>query len=189
MKCKIRGCSSSTLLKSTFHTIPSVKKDPHRHAIWKRFIDLEVRNGITEKCFEIYTIVMCNCSFQGDLHERAAVCELHFLPSDYLSTTTEDPLSTARKRLRKNAVPSVNPPKDSNQRAFHDNPITPKITQPMHCLVKIEDRPHQICQLCHRNTLFRCEANVCKLPLCVFPCFQSHHENFKQRGYINVVVE
>ena len=56
MKCKIRGCSSSTLLnvvvKTTFHTIPSVKKDPHRHAIWKRFIDLEVRNGITEKCFE-----------------------------------------------------------------------------------------------------------------------------------------
>ena len=55
MKCKIRGCSSSTLLnvvvKTTFHTIPSVNKDPHRHAIWKRFIDLEVRNGITEKCF------------------------------------------------------------------------------------------------------------------------------------------
>ena len=138
---------------------------------------------ITEKCFEMYTIiVMCNCSFQGDLHERAAVCELHFLPSDYLSSITEDPLSTARKRLRKNAVPSVNPPKDSNRRAFSDKPITPKITQPMHCLIKIEDRPHQICQLCHRNTLFRCEANLCKLPLCVSPCFQSHHENFKKKG-------
>ena len=135
---------------------------------------------------------MCNyvhaLFIQGDLHERAAVCELHFLPSDYLSSITEDPLSTARKRLRKNAVPSVNPPKDSNRRVFHDNPITPKTTlvgkasQPMHCLAKIENRPHQICQLCHRNTLFRCEANVCKLPLCVSPCFQSHHENFKQKG-------
>ena len=56
MKCKIRGCSSSTLLnvvvKTTFHTIPSSYKDPHRHAIWKRFIDLEVRNGMKEKCFK-----------------------------------------------------------------------------------------------------------------------------------------
>ena len=114
--------------------------------------------------------------FQGDLHDRATICELHFVPSDY-SSAPGDPNTPNRKRLHKNAVPTVNPPKNLNRKVFHDDTIQPKTTligkayQPSHCLVKIVDRTSQICKLCHKNAQFRCEANLCKVELCLSPCF------------------
>ena len=121
------------------------------------------------------------------MNDRAAICELHFEPSDYLPAKED---STTRKRLKKDAVPSVNPPRDSSRKIFHDDPVTSKTTligkatQPSHLLVKIEDGPSpiQICALCHKNTMFRCEANVCKIALCVSPCFRSHHEALSSKG-------
>ena len=108
------------------------------------------------------------------MNDRAAICELHFVPSDYLPAKEN---SNARKRLKKDAVPSVN--------------LVGKATKPSHCLFKIEDRPRQICALCHKNTAFRCEANICKIALCVSPCFSSYHKKIvnseNEKGHENLM--
>ena len=77
----------------------------------------------------------------------------------------------------------VKSPKKSKKKILLGNPIQSNITsnstleESSHGYVKIENsKLSQICHMCYKTTRYRCESKSCKIPLCLSPCFKSHHD-------------
>lgn len=109
---------------------------------------------------------------------NSVVCESHFSPTDFIA-------DAVKKKLHKDAIPHVN--LESSVRLSYDvlepnkTTLVNKAEQPSHCAVRFENGFRK-CVICNGRTEFRCEANTCKVSLCLSPCFQSYHEAKQNQG-------
>ena len=108
--------------------------------------------------------------------KNSVVCESHFEPSDFIG-------DLEKKKLQKDAIPHVNLIAKLSYDVLVPNKATlvGKAKQPSHCAVKYEKGFHK-CIICNKRSEFRCEANDCKVSLCLSPCFQSYHEAKQEQG-------